>query len=106
MYQIMKTQNLLPSDADFEKAYQKTLTEYIDAIVEQSLISDNKTKEDFDDAGYAAYVENCKNMLFTYYDDAYFVEATYYTLLLDSIIDANWFEVSTLDERRAYPIDK
>ena len=106
MYYILRTENLIPTDEEFDKIYKETVQEYVDALVEKSLVADKKTREDFTDAEYEKYVADCKSKLFTYYDEEYFREAAYYTVLLDAVIDSEWIEVKTLDERRAYPIDK
>ena len=73
--------------------------EYID----QYLAYEGKTKEDYGDK-YDSFVEQCRKDVFGYYDEEYFIEATYLEILMDTAL--TWPEVLTLDERRAYPIGK
>ena len=105
MYYIMDIENLMPTDAEFDKVYEETRQEYLDEYVKQYLDYEGKTKEDFaDEAEYQEYVEARKEEIFSYYDEEYFKETAYYNIVIEAIRE--WPEVSTFDDRRAYPLDK
>ena len=104
MYYILRTDNLFVSDEDFAKLYDATKQEYLDAYVEQYLEYESKTREDYTDEEYAEFLEARKKEIFSYYDEAHFTENTYYHIVEKNFLE--WPEVSTLDERRAYPLDK
>ena len=104
MYYILRTENLFVSDEDFAKLYDATRQEYLDAYVEQYLEYEDKTREDYTDEEYEEFLEARKKEIFGYYGEDHFTENTYYHIVEKNFLD--WPEVSTLDERRAYPVDK
>lgn len=104
MYYILRTENLFVSDEDFAKLYDATRQEYLDAYVEQYLEYEDKTREDYTDEEYEEFLEARKKEIFSYYGEDHFTENTYYHIVEKNFLE--WPEVSTLDERRAYPVDK
>ena len=104
MYYILRTENLFVSDEDFAKLYDATRQEYLDAYVEQYLEYEDKTREDYTDEEYEEFLEARKKEIFSYYGEDHFTENTYYHIVEKNFLE--WPEISTLDERRAYPVDK
>lgn len=104
MYYIMRTENLVPTDAEVAAEVEKVRQEYLDEYVKQYLEYENKTEDDFTDAEYKEFVEARRGEIFSYYDDEHFVETAHYNLFVEKILD--WPDVVTLDERRAYPVKK
>jgi hypothetical protein len=104
-YYIMDQDGYKPTDAEFEKCYNDTKTEYLAEYIERYLENDGKTKESFEtEEEYNEYIKQRENEFFSYYDEEYFEETTYYNLYIDVILSRA--EISTLDERSAYPQDK
>ena len=107
MYYILRAENLVPSDAEFNAEYEKTVKEYVDSYIEEYLAYEDKTKEDFEtEEAYEKYCEERRAEIFAYYDDEFFVETTYYNIIMDALIKIETIDIVTLDERRAYPTVK
>lgn len=107
MYYILRAENLVPSDAEFNAEYEKTVNEYVDSYIEEYLAYEDKTKEDFEtEEAYEKYCEERRAEIFAYYDDEFFVETTYYNIIMDALIKIETIDIVTLDERRAYPTVK
>ena len=105
IYYIIREENLKPKNKELKAAIEKNKQEYLDEYVQQALDSDGKTREDFaSEKEYEDYVKDRESELFGYYDDDYFKETTLYGIASEEII--KWPTVITLDERRAYPLDK
>lgn len=105
MFYILRAENLIPGDAEFEQKLKEVISDIIDEYVDYSLSYEGKTKDSFEtEAEYQEYYENCANTVRSNYDNDYFVESTYFELLMDKAI--TWPTVVTLDERRAYPVSK
>ena len=104
MYYLLKAENLMPTEEVFNEKLESIRQEYLDQYIAQYLNYEGKTKEDYTDEEYAELVEDCTEEIFSYYDDDYFAVRVYYTVVSETFID--WPEVVTLDERRAYPLDK
>lgn len=103
LYYLVRNENLILSDEDFAKKLQETKEEIVEDYIEQYLAYEGTTKEDYGE-DYDTFVEQCRKDVFAYYDDEYFIESTYFEILMEAAIE--WPEVVTLDERRAYPLDK
>ena len=105
MFYILRAENLIPGDAEFEQKLQEVIAEIIDEYFEYALSYEGKTKDSFEtEAEYREYYENCAKTVRANYDNDYFVESTYFELLMEKAI--TWPTVVTLDERRAYPVSK
>ena len=104
MYYILRSENIVPTSEELAKACDEIRQEYLDEYIAQYLDYENKTREDYNDEEYAAFVEAREGEIFSYYDDAHFEETAYYNIVVEHIID--WPDVKTLDERRAYPVTK
>ena len=104
LYYILREENLLPTDDEFKAEYDKIVKEYHDESVAQFLEYVGKTKEDYTEEEYAEIVDECLDLVFDNFDEDYFKLRVYYNALAKAAI--TWPEVSTLDDRRAYPMDK
>lgn len=104
LYYIMREEGLMPNNKELKAEIEKTKQVYLDEYVQQYLDYDEKKREDFTDAEYEDYVEARAAEIFGYYDDDYFEETTLYDLATKEMI--KWPIISTLDDRRAYPLDK
>lgn len=104
MFYILRAENLLPTDEEFKAEYDAVVQEFIDEAIAQYLYYAGKTEDDYTEEEYADVVEECRDMVFSNFDEDYFSIRTYYRILAKTIIQ--WPEVSTLDDRRAYPQDK
>ena len=106
MFYLMREEGFAPSEDDFEKLLNATREEYIETYIQQYLDYEGKTKEDYTDAEYEQFVKERKSEISSYYDDRYFEEITYYNIVVKHITEWDGIEVVTLDDRRAYPLDK
>lgn len=104
LYYIMREEGLMPTKKELKSEIEKTKEVYLDEYVQQYLDYEEKKREDFTDAEYEEYVEARASEIFGYYDDDYFEETTLYDLATKEMV--KWPEVVTLDQRRAYPLDK
>lgn len=104
LYYLIKEENLLPTDEEFAATFAKIEQEFIDEMVAQYLYYAGTSKEDYTDEEYADVIEECTNMVYENFDTAYFNLRTYYEVFAKTAI--TWPEVSTFDDRRAYPQDK
>ena len=104
LYYLMEEENLIPSEEKFNEEFLTVRQEYIDEYVAQYLDYEEKTREDYTDEEFEKFVKDREKELFDYYDESYFKETTYYEIALRHFL--TWPKVSTLDERRAYPLDK
>ena len=104
LYYIMKTEGLVPSADALKNEISIIRQEYVDEYVSQYLDYEGKTKADYTDEEYNEMVAEREREIFAYYQDDHFEERAYYSIVAQTLI--TWPEVSTLDERRAYPVDK
>lgn len=105
MFYILRAENLIPSDADFEKKVAEVTNTIVDEYVEYCMNYEGKTKESFKtEAEYQEYYNSCRKQVLANYDRDYFEESAYFEILMESAI--KWPKVVTLDERRAYPVSK
>lgn len=104
LFYILRAENLMPTEERHAEETKALRQEYLDEYIEQYLEYHGKTREDYNDTEWDELVANCTEELFSYYEADYFEMRAYYTILNETIID--WPEVITLDERRAYPLDK
>ena len=106
MFYVLKAENLLPGDAEFKATYDEIVEEYIDEAIAQYLSYYGKTREDYTDEEYEDVVAECRDIVFSNFEDEYFEIRTYYTILAKAAIEWPSIKVVTLDDRRAYPQDK
>ncbi|MBR4835541.1 MAG: FKBP-type peptidyl-prolyl cis-trans isomerase [Clostridia bacterium] len=105
MFYILRAENLIPSDADFEKKVTEVTNTIVDEYVEYCMNYEGKTKDSFKtEAEYQEYYNNCRKQVLANYDKTYFEESAYFEILMESA--TKWPKVVTLDERRAYPVSK
>ena len=104
LFYILKAENLLPSDEEFKAEYDKIVKQYHDESIAQYLEYAGKTKDDYTEEEYKIVEENCLDLVFSNFDEDYFELRVYYSTFAKAAI--TWPEVSTLDDRRAYPLDK
>lgn len=104
LYYIIENEGLSLSKKELKQAVADMKQEYLDEYVKQYLDYEKKTREDFTDEEYEKYVDARENEIFSYYDDEHFKETVIYEILNENMI--KWPTVSTLDDRRAYPLDK
>lgn len=104
LFYLVRNENLIPAKDEFKDLVNETREESIAKYTAQYLAYLGKTKEEYTAEAYAEFEAQCRKEVLSYYTDEYFEETTYYELLLKEAM--NWVDVTTLDERRAYPIDK
>lgn len=106
MFYIMREENLLPSDERLAEEIETIRQEYLDEYIAQYMDYEGKEKDDYSDEEYKELVEECKDELFSFYDEEYFTMRAYMSIFTEIIVDWPDLKVSTLDDRRAYPLDK
>ena len=104
LYYLMQEENINPTAEELAEELAAVKQEYIDEYVKQYLDYEGKTRADYTEEEFSEFVETRKEELFDYYDEDYFLETTYYEIALKEFI--KWPNISTLDDRRAYPLDK
>ena len=105
LFYILRTDNLLPTEEVYNAEIAKVKEEYLNEAIEQYMYYDgNKTRVDYTDAEYEKVVEECKDIVDSSFDDDYFIIRAHYEILCKEMM--SWATVSTLDDRRAYPLDK
>ncbi len=104
LYYLIKAENLLPTDEEFNSTFAAVEQEFIDEMVAQYLYYAGTSESDYTEEEYADVVEECKNMVYENFDTDYFKLRTYYEVFAKTAI--TWPEVSTFNDRRAYPQDK
>ena len=104
LFYILREENLLPTDEAFQTEYDKIVKEYHDEAIAQYLYYAGKTKDDYTEEEYKIISDECLELVFDNFNEEYFQIRVYYNVLAKTAI--TWPEVSTLDDRRAYPLDK
>lgn len=104
LFYLVRNENLIPAKDEFKDLVNETRENTIAEYIAQYLAYLGKTKDEYTAEAYAEFEAQCRKEVLNYYTDEYFEETTYYELLLKEAM--NWVDVTTLDERRAYPIDK
>ena len=105
MFYILRAENLVPTEAEFEKKVAEVTNTIVEEYVAYCLNYEGKTKDSFEtEAEYQEYYNNCKKQVLANYDKTYFEESAYFELLMEAA--TKWPKVVTLDERRAYPSSK
>ena len=104
MYYILRAENLVPSKEKLEEKYNEIRDEYLAEYIAQYLQYLGKTEADYTEEEYNKLVEDSKEDLFGYYEEDYFILRAHYAILAEIMVE--WPEVVTLDQRRAYPLDK
>lgn len=97
LFYIMRNDNLLPTDSEFNEIYNTTVDQYLADYVKESLSYEGKNKADMTDSEYEAYVNTCKGQLFTLFSEEDFKETSYYLLLIEDIKAWEGIKVTTLD---------
>ena len=105
MFYILRAENLLLSESDFEKKVTEVTNTIVDEYVNYCLTYEGKTKDSFStEAEYQEYYDSCAKQIKANYDKTYFEESAYFEVLMESA--TKWAKAVTLDERRAYPVSK
>lgn len=102
LYYIMREEGLVPSDDFLKSEIEIVKQEYVDEYVDQYLTNEDKTKDDYTEEEFEKFTEDRRKEILSYYGDTHFEERVYYNIMADNIV--NWPKVTTLDERRAYPV--
>lgn len=106
LYYVMRETGLTPSDSLLKSEMDKIKQEYVDEYIEQYLENEDKTKEDYTEAEYKEFCEARRNEILGYYGDDHFEERVYYSIVGESVTEWPGAKFVTLNERRAYPVDK
>ena len=95
LYYLMQVEGLTPTEEVLATRLAAVKQEYIDEYLLQYAAEFEIDISKYNEEEYAKYVEDRKLELFEYYDEAYFLETTYYEIVLDTLI--TWPEVTTMD---------
>ena len=106
MFYLMREENLLPTDAEFDAEYNANVQMYLDQYVSESLNYEGIDKDSLSEEEYAKYVETCKVELFAIYSEGDFKDMSYYMLLINELRDWDSITVTTLDDGTNIPQDK
>ena len=105
MFYILRAENLIPTDAEFDKKVTEMTNTIVEEYVAYCLSYEGKTKDSFKtEAEYQEYYDSCRKQVLANYDRDYFEESAYFEILME--LATKWPKVVTLDERRAYPVSK
>ena len=96
LYYLMQVENLTPTEEVLATRLAEVKQEYIDEYLLQYSEEFEIDLSKYTEEEYAKYVEDRKLELFEYYDEAYFLETTYYEIVLDTLL--TWPTVITMDE--------
>ena len=102
LYYLVRNEGLIPSEAEFAAEVEATKARIIEEYIKQYLAYEGSNKDAYDD--YDAFVADRTAEVYGYYDNEYFEESTYLELLMREAV--KWPKVSTLDDRRAYPVNQ
>ena len=101
LFYVIELEGIELSDDEFKAKYDETVKSYLDEYVNQHLAQvEKKDRDDFTDEEFEQYVLERRYELFQQYDETFFTERTYYTVLFDMVKD--WPEVTTLENKSAY----
>ena len=100
LYYIMEAEDISYSEEVFSEKYAALRQEYLDEYIRQ----EGTDTSGYSDEEYADYIAQCEETLFSYYNEEYFEEQTYYALMLEVLVD--YPTIITLDESPALPQDK
>ncbi len=106
LFYILRTENVLPTDAELQSTYDATVEQYLNDYVNEALYYEGISKDSMTDEEYAKYVETCRAELFTLFDEEDFEETSYYLLLIDKIKEWPTIKVTTLDDVNSTPENK
>ncbi len=84
-YYIIREENLIPSDTEFELMYNATVDEYLDYYTGN--IYDTELDAITDEGKKAERIAEIKKEMMDYYGEEYFEELVYYDFALEKIID-------------------
>ena len=103
-YLIREIDGLMPTEEELSAKVEEIKLDYLNEYVVQYLSYLDKTREDYTEEEYEEFLVERATEIFAYYDDAHFTETAYYEIALETLM--TYPEVSTLEDRRAYPFDK
>jgi len=83
-YYIIREENLIPSDEEFKKSYEKTVGEHLDYYVEDIYASE--LEQIADESKKQARIKEIKAEMMEYFGKDYFRELVYYDYAYDTVI--------------------
>lgn len=89
-YYIVRRENLIPAEADFDKLYQNAVDEYFNYYSEQFYKKELEAIKD--ETEKAKKLAEIKSEMLNYYGEEYFNEIVYYDYALEKIVDFAKFE--------------
>ncbi len=101
---VMDMQNISFTEQQMAEKSAQLNKEYFDIFLETYFRYNSIDKEELTDEEYKEHEAECRSDFNAVYDDKFFEETTYFNLALETLM--SWADVSTLDERSAYPADK
>lgn len=104
LYYIMDAEGITPTKQQYDEKRAELQKEYFETYLEIYFEQNEIDKDELTDEEYKTYENKCRRDFNNLYDEEFFEETTYYNLVLDTLM--SWADVSTLDERSAYPQDK
>lgn len=104
LFYIIRKENLVPTEAELQAAFDEIEQEFIDEAIAQYLYYAGKTEDDLTEEERNEMVQDCHDMVYNNFDTSFFEIRAYYRIISKVMLD--WPEVSTFDDRRAYPLDK
>lgn len=104
MFYILRAENLMPTDDELKDKAAAVREDMIQEYIDQYLAYEGNTKEDYSEDAYKVFAAQRTEEIDAYYDNAYFEESAYFEIFMDAAVQ--WPNVSTFDDRRAYPMDK
>ncbi len=100
----MDMQNIVFTEQQKAEKEATLRAEYYDIFFDTYLQYNSIDKDELTDEEYKEHETKCKSDFDATYDEAFFEETTYFNLTIETLM--SWADVSTLDERSAYPADK
>lgn len=101
---VMDVQNIVFTEQQKAEKEEELRTEYYDLFFDAYLKYNSIDKDELTDEEYKEHEAKCRSDFDATYDEVFFEETTYFNLALETLM--SWADVSTLDERSAYPADK
>ena len=101
---LSATANWVPTEAELQAAFDEIEQEFIDEAIAQYLYYAGKTEDDLTEEERNEMIQDCHDMVYNNFDTSFFEIRAYYRIISKVMLD--WPEVSTFDDRRAYPLDK
>jgi hypothetical protein len=101
---VMDMENIVFTEQQKSDKSNDLRSEYFDVFFGSYLSNNGINKNDITDEEYKEHEAKCRADFESIYDAKFFEETTYFNLALEKLM--SWADVSTLDERSAYPADK